>query len=282
MLLHLLISGEGKDDEHGSGVFRPSYLRGTGTSLQGTSVIENWIPDKVSTNPITCIQDDRLFTTDPSLLLKPIPEIIGDRSEVVFLDGNKLKWSMVERVNRFPRGIVTFGRPCDPKYILHYRVTYPSGAEYYIKSAVVWSTRINRPHLATRHARMLCDKSQLACRNRELHFSIVTMASMLEDSQLFWKVSLSSDKTITVYADKGSIRDLCDLRDNPLSATGRRRPILHWVASHTRSKSTGADIDVRKHLRGITEFEMDGISVRVDAPEFEKSALNQNRATSGN
>ena len=63
------------------------------------------------------------------------------------------------------------------------------------------------------------------------------------------------------------VKSLFYARDLPLTDTGRKRPILHWVAAHRRRIKEGIDIDVRKHMRGITGFEMFGTKFEIGVPE---------------
>lgn len=66
--------------------------------------------------------------------------------------------------------------------------------------------------------------------------------------------------------DEEKVKSLFYAREAPLTETGRRRPILHWVRAHERRLRTGIPIDVRKHMRGVTEFEMDGFDFRITSP----------------
>lgn len=76
----------------------------------------------------------------------------------------------------------------------------------------------------------------------------------------FWKTPLR------LGVSEEHVKSLFYARDIPLTETGRRRPILHWVQAHERRLRTGIDIDVRKHLRGIFEFEMAGFPFRITNP----------------
>lgn len=64
----------------------------------------------------------------------------------------------------------------------------------------------------------------------------------------------------------GIIKSLFYARQAPRAESGRRRPILHWVRQHQRRIADGVDVDVRKHMRGVTEFEMDGFPFRITSP----------------
>lgn len=77
---------------------------------------------------------------------------------------------------------------------------------------------------------------------------------------------ISLPTPIKLGVDAEIVKSLFYARQAPLSESGRRRPILHWVRSHQRRLATGIDIDIEKHLRGVTEFEMDGFPFRIVQP----------------
>lgn len=65
------------------------------------------------------------------------------------------------------------------------------------------------------------------------------------------------------------IKSLFYARKSPLTETGRKRPILHWVKAHERRVKEGVDIDVRKHMRGVYEFILDGLKFKITSPDKE-------------
>jgi hypothetical protein len=74
---------------------------------------------------------------------------------------------------------------------------------------------------------------------------------------------------LTLGVAEDYVKSLFYARSLPLTETGRKRPILHWVRAHQRRLAEGLDIDVRKHLRGITAFEMDSLSFEIISPDKE-------------
>jgi hypothetical protein len=62
------------------------------------------------------------------------------------------------------------------------------------------------------------------------------------------------------------VKSLFYAREAPLTDTGRKRPILHWVRAHERRLREGIEVDVREHLRGIVGFEMAGFPFRIISP----------------
>jgi len=70
--------------------------------------------------------------------------------------------------------------------------------------------------------------------------------------------------TFGVYEEH--IKSLLYARDMPLTSAGRKRPILHWVSAHKRRLERGVEIDISKHLRGVTSLSMGGINFEITNP----------------
>lgn len=93
------------------------------------------------------------------------------------------------------------------------------------------------------------------------------------DRRYLWQVrttdhvidSLATPLTLGVAEEH--VKSLFYARSLPVTESGRKRPILHWVRAHARRMREGTDIDVRRHLRGITEFEMDGLRFAIVSPD---------------
>jgi hypothetical protein len=77
------------------------------------------------------------------------------------------------------------------------------------------------------------------------------------ESTLLWNVNALEGEALAKFGvHEEQVKSLFYARSLPMTETGRKRPILHWVASHRRRIKEGTDIDVKKHMRGITEFVM--------------------------
>jgi hypothetical protein len=95
------------------------------------------------------------------------------------------------------------------------------------------------------------------------------------DARFLWRVetwehvvgkSQDMDTPLRLGVGPEHVQSLFYARDMPLTETGRKRPILHWVQAHERRLRSGIEVDVREHLRGITEFEMEGFPFRITSP----------------
>lgn len=92
-----------------------------------------------------------------------------------------------------------------------------------------------------------------------------------EDKRHIWLVG-TEEETIGVKTplqlgvDAEQVKSLFYARSLPVTETGRKRPILHWVRSHKRRLQDGIDVDIAKHLRGVEAFDMGGFSFRITQP----------------
>ncbi len=98
--------------------------------------------------------------------------------------------------------------------------------------------------------------------------------SLLADRKYLWNIRTSETcgkrMDVEAKADFGieeeMVKSLCYARSAPLTPADRKRPILHWVRQHKRRIEKGIDVDVRKHLRGITEFTMGDLAFSITEP----------------
>ena len=87
------------------------------------------------------------------------------------------------------------------------------------------------------------------------------------DRRFCWQIE-AKEKQAHAYlgCQVEQIKSLLYARSLPLTATGRKRPILHLVEAHRRRIKNGIDVDVSAFLRGVPEIEMGGALFRVHAP----------------
>lgn len=95
---------------------------------------------------------------------------------------------------------------------------------------------------------------------------------LYNDSRYFWNVcarerfSEELEARVIFPVDESHVKSLFYARSVPMTASGRLRPILHWVQCHKRRIQKGIDIDIKQHLRGITEFVMHDVSFEITQP----------------
>lgn len=192
--------------------------------------------------------------------------------------------SMIRPIDRLPNDIQLIA-PSIRKY--KYVAVYKSREK---KNA---STRGTMPHAAAqgdnmdalvlyfginRDGRVISSYNKRAGRPEMWHAASMLYPAMTinawADSKYLWIAQTSEDVfkakrklTLRLGVSKEHIKSLFYARSLPLTETGRKRPILHWVRAHQRRTKEGIDIDIEPFLRGITELEMDGLRFRITQPD---------------
>lgn len=97
--------------------------------------------------------------------------------------------------------------------------------------------------------------------------------SLLSDRKYLWLVEtqetitdLSANAKMQFGVDPEMVKSLFYSRTIPMTSSGRLRPILHWVDSHKRRIKEGVDINIEKHLRGISQFQIGGLNFNITSP----------------
>lgn len=88
------------------------------------------------------------------------------------------------------------------------------------------------------------------------------------DKDRLWLVQAEGQReaSATFGVRVEQIKSLFYARDLPLTAAGRRRPILHWVDAHNRRLKNGTDVVIPAHLKGIEQFTMGDTIFRICSP----------------
>jgi hypothetical protein len=96
--------------------------------------------------------------------------------------------------------------------------------------------------------------------------------NLLNDSKHLWLVEVGEpiydnmNAVLRFGVDSEWVKSLLFAREAPLTESGRKRPILHWVREHKRRLKNKEDIDISKHLRGITEVSMSELNFKITQP----------------
>jgi hypothetical protein len=99
--------------------------------------------------------------------------------------------------------------------------------------------------------------------------SAATSINLYSDRKNYWNVMAYEDDGARALfgVEEEEVKSLFYSRSLPLTDTGRKRPILHWVAAHKRRLAAGTEIDIEKFLRGTNEFVMSGTKFMITRPE---------------
>lgn len=203
---------------------------------------------------------DRLYTYHTSDLLRPLEDTLGDYTEIVLPCGDYVKWTGIRKTPKRPRG-VCFPVPVRTMYEIHFREIQNDGTDEYTQG-LVGVTHSGRPITA------LVEGSRAVAGSGATHEIPVMAASILEDTYRAgsYKVEITDGITLVAPIAEEAYKDFFALRDAPLTPTGRRKALLHWVTQHKRDKSTGSST-VQRHLRGVESFTIDGLTVSI-SPTF--------------
>lgn len=204
---------------------------------------------------------DREFATDANLLLHSTQDLLGRHAEIALFDEVNacVKWAGFKKLNNTPRGVWVASTGAD-LYEYHYRTIFMDGRNTYAKRVAAIS-KSGRP------VQVVIEGTRDTGVQPDGVF-LVMAASIIEDARCrpgTFLAEISSDVGVAMPVAQGAHLELFALRDGPYSGD-RRKPLLHWVAKHTRHTTKG-DRDVKSHMRGVHEFEIDGLRVRLTAPK---------------
>lgn len=201
--------------------------------------------------------EDRLYTYDPTQLLRHPCEIIGEGVEFMAFNGAEtLTWGGVYPMRVRPRRVAAIGKPAY-WFEYHYRRGTVANGWYQSAKRVCALTKSGAPvpvkimQSAEPPSTVDAVSTLLAC-------------SILEDAHRANAIlaTVSSGVEIKFPVEYAAALDLFKLRDEPRNTpTRRRNPLVHWCAKHMRARPGGGESEVRRHLRGITELSIDGITV---------------------
>jgi hypothetical protein len=212
---------------------------------------------------------ERLFTPDESMLLSPFHKIIGDRAEVMIPHDNYYKVVVLSKLHKLPRRVL----PPPMVNAKHfYKLSFlkvRDGKTIFSTSGAICESSTGKVYGCAESGFNFISNYLInrgAENWNETKTTAVLCASMIEDFRLDWRwhVSLSDSAEIVFPTDALGAQQAFAMRDVPEGK--RRKAILHWVKSHTRVKSA-REFDVKQHLRGVTEFSVDGIRCKITSPE---------------
>lgn len=90
---------------------------------------------------------------------------------------------------------------------------------------------------------------------------------LLADRHFCWTIT-AQEKSAHAHLGcmQEEVKSLLYARSLPMTATGRKRPILHLVESHRRRLKNGTDVDVSAFLRGQHAVEIGDTVFRINPP----------------
>lgn len=203
--------------------------------------------------------DERLLTYSHEYLMTHPKEIIEGGAETVMLcENNIVKWSGIYPMNRRPKRASCLGK-ADCWFELHYREgnSATGWSEYHKHIAAIHSSGRPLPvQITGQHEPPNIFNSEM----------VIGACSVVEDAHRSNAVlaTISADSEIILPVHQDIYQEFFRLRDAPRNtATGRRNPIIHMVASHMRTRGEKS-FNVKRHYRGVESITIDGLSVSLE------------------
>jgi hypothetical protein len=205
---------------------------------------------------------DRLYTEDPNMLLRRPQDTIGKKAEIAIMNGNKIQWNGLFRINKLPKQIVCIGKP-HTIYAKHYRDYSLSGSTAYQKRLVIFDK--NGKELYAMIKRQPITDTSVG----------VVIASVIEDATrantVLAELAITGGTAIKFPVPLNSYKELFIIRDGPLTPKNKKKAIIHWVTEHLRHTCKGKTVAVKEHTRGIQEFDIEDFHIKLTPmPMFNK------------
>lgn len=220
------------------------------------------------TNPIVLcdvFSDGRLYSSEAEDLMLD-PWDLADRFDMFQTCSGPVSYSFVSFRKRKhqPRAFIRPG--CDRFWDVCHRDIYKSGAEDVEAAVFGWNTKRRMAFMCPvpEHKAVIFG-GNIKDRDLEITKQLAICASVYEDSLVNWVATIRSESEFSVYSTEDHMKDLCDLRDAPLTDSGRRAAICHWVRGHKRNAEQGR-VDIKKHIRGVTVFPLGDMQITITPP----------------
>lgn len=201
------------------------------------------------------LSQSREFATTPELLLHTPQDLIGRTSEIALVDANMVKWACFVKLNKRPRGIWVANSGAS-LYEYHSRFIFADGKSNYAKR-VAAIDKNGAP------VKVIIEGTKNQGGEPD-GLALVMASSIIEDANRpnTFKATITDSVGLTFPVEQGHHLEIFKLRDGPISGN-RKRPLLHLVAKHIR-KTKHESCEVKSHLRGVHEFVIDGLRVKLE------------------
>lgn len=173
----------------------------------------------------------------------------------------------VKSKNQFKQKEIFYSLTCmnaTEKEKLHLQKTFVSADEKGFIHDTLFYSESNRLYLPATQCTHKNDDGSIS--NTDVFMSSMAI-KFFQDRRYLWNVTAKegiAKASFGCYPEE--IKSLFYSRELPMTETGRKRPILHWVAAHNRRIKSGIEVDIEKHLRGINEFIYQGTKFIITRP----------------
>ena len=197
----------------------------------------------------------RLFPSSHLDLIGHPSEILGCESEYGVISDGIMKWVGFRRLKDRPKGICAADPGKHIYYEKHYRVL-GEGSSGYFRRIIAFDKEGKPVYLFM---------NGVPVGLKEDATSAIISCGLKEDAHRkdAYLCSIHDAVELLFPLHAEDVFDFFALREAPLTESGRRKALIHWVSEHLRRTKTNKQSTVRNHYRGITEFTMDGLTVKV-------------------
>jgi hypothetical protein len=207
------------------------------------------------------IEDKNRLTTERIFLLNNPIELIGNKNEFTYFLDNRACWYGIKKINKKPESITFLGKP-DVFYEVHSRNYYINGNKQYVNCFMALDKNGKVLPSFTKRTKDVQVPNFVEIMNKfivyfcsaieDAHRTNAMLAQVKDQVEIIFPVPLDNYKEIFSNRDK---------QPNEI----RRKSILHWVSKHLRKKPPSGLTLIKRHTRGIDEFTVDGLSVKISA-----------------
>lgn len=101
-------------------------------------------------------------------------------------------------------------------------------------------------------------------------FHATVSMAYIADSRFVWTITAHHcGAKLVMGCTAEEVKTLFNMRKGPLTATARRRPIMHLVREHIRRMQSGNEIDINPYYRGIREVVMGDTLFQIESPQVD-------------
>lgn len=208
----------------------------------------------------------RIYSTSKEYLVGHQSEILGDEAEVTMLSNGILKWRGFRKMSKPPKGVCSIGK-VSHWYEMHQRFTSMKGDTQYYKRAIPISKSGKiLPAFVNGH---------IVCGPLEEGVVLNLCCSLIEDAQRtgIMLASVKEEREIKFPIPIADYKEVFLDRNGPFLGSGKKKAIIHWVSSHLRKRKNDDNVLVRKHIRGVQSFLIDGISIVISPSKYDMQSL---------
>lgn len=200
--------------------------------------------------------EGRIFGTDGRFLINNAQDIIGESIEMSFVNNKIAHWHGFRPLKKRPRR-VWVAEPGATLYEHHYKAINAAGVSTYARRVAAINSK-GMP-VAT-----VFEGAETEGADNSGRTAIIACGFLEESSRANTIRATVKEHASMIFAvPLADYKYLFALRDAPMSDSGRRKSILHWVAKHARRTKDGK-CDVKQHFRGVREITVSGLSVSLE------------------